>query len=79
MGIHCRSDLYDRRRYGASILSKYIMSLGFDNSEAGNVLTVYGLVVAIASWLSGVMAEIFSPRRVMTFAFIIWMIFHVGF
>ena len=24
------------------------MSLGFDNSEAGNVLTVYGLVVAIA-------------------------------
>ena len=25
------------------------------------------------------MAEIFSPRRVMTFAFIIWMIFHVGF
>ena len=39
------------------------MSLGFDNSEAGNVLTVYGLVVAIASWLSGVMAEIFSPRR----------------
>lgn len=62
-----------------AFLSKYIMSLGFDNSEAGNVLTVYGLVVAIASWLSGVMAEIFSPRRVMTFAFIIWMIFHVGF
>nr|WP_229664802.1 MULTISPECIES: hypothetical protein [Staphylococcus] len=53
------------------------MSLGFDNSEAGNVLTVYGLVVAIASWLSGVMAEIFNPRRVMTFAFIIWMIFHL--
>lgn len=62
-----------------AFLSKYIMSLGFDNSEAGNVLTVYGLVVTIASWLSGVMAEIFSPRRVMTFAFIIWMIFHVGF
>lgn len=62
-----------------AFLSKYIMSLGFDNSEAGNVLTVYGLVVAIASWLSGVMAEIFSPRRVMTFAFIIWIIFHVGF
>ena len=62
-----------------AFLSKYIMSLGFDNSEAGNVLTVYGLVVAIASWLSGVMVEIFSPRRVMTFAFIIWMIFHVGF
>ena len=68
MGIHCRSDLYDRRRYGASILSKYIMSLGFDNSEAGNVLTVYGLVVAIASWLSGVMVR-FSVQDVLTFIF----------
>ena len=39
------------------------MSLGFDNSEAGNVLTVYGLVVAIASWLSGVMVR-FSVQDV---------------
>lgn len=62
-----------------AFLSKYIMGLGFSNSEAGNVLTVYGLVVAVASWLSGVMAEIFSPRRIMTIAFIIWMVFHVGF
>ena len=39
------------------------MSLGFDNSEAGNVLTVYGLVVTIASWLSGVMVR-FSVQDV---------------
>ena len=62
-----------------AFLSKYIGSLGFSSSEAGRVLAVYGLVVAIASWLSGVLAEIFSPRRIMTFAFIIWIIFHVGF
>ena len=63
MGIHCRSDLYDRDGMEQAFLSKYIMSLGFDNSEAGNVLTVYGLVVTIASWLSGVMAE-FSVQDV---------------
>ena len=62
-----------------AFLSKYIGSLGFSSSEAGRVLAVNGLVVAIASWLSGVLAEIFSPRRIMTFAFIIWIIFHVGF
>ena len=62
-----------------AFLSKYIGSLGFTQSEAGRVLAVYGLVVAVASWMSGVLAEIFSPRRVMTFAFIMWIIFHVGF
>ena len=62
-----------------AFLSKYIMSLGYSNAEAGNVLTVYGLIVAVASWMSGVMAEIFSPKRIMTLAFIIWIIFHVGF
>ena len=35
--------------------------------------------VALASWMSGVLAEVFSPRRLMTLAFIIWIIFHVGF
>ncbi|MCE5090855.1 MFS transporter [Staphylococcus devriesei] len=62
-----------------AFLSKYIGSLGYTQSEAGRVLAVYGLVVAVASWMSGVLAEIFSPRRVMTFAFIMWIIFHVGF
>ncbi|CAM3118371.1 MFS transporter [Staphylococcus argensis] len=62
-----------------AFLSKYIRMLGFDSGHAGNVLTVYGFVVAIASWMSGVLAEIFSPRRVMIFAFIMWIIFHVGF
>lgn len=62
-----------------AFLSKYIRMLGFDSGQAGNVLTIYGFIVAIASWMSGVLAEIFSPRRVMIFAFIMWIIFHVGF
>ncbi|MCU5746327.1 MFS transporter [Staphylococcus sp. SQ8-PEA] len=62
-----------------AFLSKYIKILGFTSSNATNVLTVYGFVVAIASWLSGVLAEVFSPRRIMTIAFIMWIVFHVGF
>ena len=63
MGIHCRSDLMTGDGMEQAFLSKYIMSLGFDNSEAGNVSTVYGLVEAIASWLSGVMVR-FSVQDV---------------
>lgn len=62
-----------------AFLSKYIQHIGFSASQASTVLTTYGLVVAIASWLSGVLAEVFSPRRLMTFAFITWIILHVGF
>lgn len=62
-----------------AFLSKYIVSLGFEAHQASAVLTLYGLIVAVASWLSGILAEIFSPRKIMAFAFIIWIIFHVGF
>ena len=43
------------------------------------LIAIYGLIVALASWMSGVLAEVFSPRRLMILAFIIWIIFHVGF
>lgn len=62
-----------------AFLSKYIVSIGFEAHQASTILTLYGLVVAIASWLSGILAEIFSPRRIMVLAFIIWIVFHVGF
>lgn len=62
-----------------AFLSKYIVGLGYSDSQAGRVIAIYGLIVALASWMSGVLAEVFSPRRLMTLAFIIWIIFHVGF
>lgn len=62
-----------------AFLSKYIVNIGFEAHQASTVLTLYGLVVAIASWLSGILAEIFSPRKIMILAFIIWIVFHVGF
>ncbi len=66
-------------RFEQAFLSKYIIDLGYSDSQASRVIATYGLIVALASWMSGVLAEVFSPRRLMTLAFIIWIIFHVGF
>ena len=60
-------------------MSKYIIDLGYSDSQAGRVIAIYGLIVALASWMSGVLAEVFSPRRLMTLAFIIWIIFMLDF
>lgn len=62
-----------------AFLTKYIIDLGYSDSQAGRVIAIYGLIVALASWMSRVLAEVFSPRRLMILAFIIWIIFHVGF
>ncbi|MED4073690.1 MFS transporter [Priestia endophytica] len=62
-----------------AFLSKYIVDLGFSTQQASFVFTVYGLTVAIASWLSGVLAEMAGPRRTMVLGFILWIIFHIGF
>ncbi|MFE4708244.1 MFS transporter [Peribacillus simplex] len=62
-----------------AFLSKYIVDLGFSTQQASLVFSVYGLTVAIASWLSGVLAELVGPRRTMIFGFILWIIFHIGF
>ncbi len=66
-------------RFEQAFLSKYIIDLGYSDSQASRVIATYGLIVALASWMSGVLAEVFSPRRLMILAFIIWIIFHVGF
>src|SRR5699024_7067214 len=62
-----------------AFLSKYFVSLGFEAHQASAVLTFYGLIVAVASWLSGILSVIFSPRKIMAFSFIIWFIFHIGY
>ena len=59
-------------------MSKYIIDLGYSDSQAGRVIAIYGLIVALASWMSGVLAEVFSPS---TDDFSIYNMdyFHVGF
>jgi len=62
-----------------AFLSKYLVNLGFTASNAALVFTVYGATAAVASWLSGVLADVFTPRRIMLVGVAWWLVFHVLF
>ncbi|MFC6644456.1 MFS transporter [Granulicella cerasi] len=62
-----------------AFLSKYLVDLGFTKEHASLVFTVYGLAAAISAWLSGVLAEMFTPRRVMLCGITWWLVFHACF
>ncbi|WP_125612587.1 MFS transporter [Specibacter cremeus] len=63
-----------------AFLSNFMVSdLGFSEQQAGTLFTVYGLVVAIAAFASGILADFFGPRRIMAIATVGWIVFHAGF
>ncbi|CAL9375667.1 Alpha-ketoglutarate permease [Streptomyces sp. enrichment culture] len=61
-----------------SYLSKYFSTdLGFSDTGAGAVVTVYGATAAIASFLgAGLFSDRWGPRRVMLAGAGIWIVFH---
>jgi len=62
-----------------AFLSHYIKELGFTPAQASFAFTLYGLAAALAAWVSGVVAEIFTPQKTMFAGFVLWCIFHVLF
>lgn len=62
-----------------AFLSKYVVNLGFSASDSALIFTVYGATAAIASWLSGVLADVFTPRRIMLIGVAWWLVFHALF
>jgi polyol permease family len=62
-----------------AFLSKYVVLLGFTPADAAMVFTVYGATAALSSWLSGVLADVFTPRRIMLLGIAWWLLFHVLF
>ncbi|MDI3422518.1 MFS transporter [Streptomyces luteolus] len=62
-----------------SYLSKYFGSdLGFSETGAGAIITVYGVTAAIASFLgAGLLSDRWGPRRVMAVGAGVWIAFHV--
>lgn len=63
-----------------AFLSDYLVTdVGFEKSQVSSLFTVYGLVVAVAAFASGILAEYFGPKRVMIVATFGWIIFHAGF
>ncbi len=55
-------------------LSPFIISRGMTIEESSLLFSVYGFCAAVAAWLSGVLAEIYTARRVMIFGFVMFVI-----
>lgn len=62
-----------------AFLSKYIVQLGFSIEQSAHIFTIYGISLAIASWLAAVLTEIWGPRKVMLLGVAVWSLFEVGF
>lgn len=62
-----------------AFLSKYITDLGFTEAQSSSAFAVYGFAAALAAWISGVFAEIVTPRKAMLAGFVMWCVFHVLF
>ncbi len=62
-----------------AFLSKYMVQLGLAEAQAAHVITVYGIGIAISSWLAGVLAEAWTPRRTMALGLVVWLVFHIAF
>lgn len=54
-------------------------SKGLTSGQVAAMTAAYGIVIAIASWLSGSLADAWGPRRVMMMGFGAWLIFELVF
>lgn len=57
-----------------SWLSDFIIRRGLTVEESGLMFSVYGFAVAIAAWLSGVLAEMYTAKKVMAAGVVIFLI-----
>ncbi|GLK60151.1 MULTISPECIES: MFS transporter [Azotobacter] len=62
-----------------AFLSRYVVDLGFSATQASFLFSVYGLLAALSSWSSGVLAEVFGARRIMLIGVVGWIAFHILF
>lgn len=61
-------------------LSRYLVTeQGFTPEQAGLCFTAYGFVVALSAWTTGVLADIFGPKRLMLLGGVLWMVLHTLF
>ncbi|WP_411121973.1 MFS transporter [Streptomyces sp. x-19] len=60
-------------------LSPYLIERGIPESRVALLFTVYGIAAAIAAWLSGVLSDLWGPRRVMATGLAVWAAFQLLF
>ncbi|MCX2730618.1 MFS transporter [Saccharopolyspora sp. NFXS83] len=63
----------------SNYLEPYLTGWGLSAQSAGLVISVYGAFVALGSWFSGVLSNLWGPRRVMRLGAAIWLVFEVLF
>ncbi|WP_406870053.1 MFS transporter [Thioclava sp. 'Guangxiensis'] len=60
-------------------LAPYLEGKGLGQGQVALLFTVYGITVAISSWLSGPMSQVYGPRKVMWAGLAIWGVLEVAF
>jgi polyol permease family len=60
-------------------LSPYLVDRGMTIEQSALLFTVYGIIIAVSSWFSGVMAESTGPGRTMLTGLILFIIGTIGF
>lgn len=64
----------------SNYLSPFLVgSQGFSESAAAVTISLYGIFVAIGSWLAGTLSAVFGPRRVMLLGALNWVLFEAIF
>ncbi len=59
----------------SAYLSPFLVGRGITEHSVAILITVYGVTAAISSWLSGALADLIGPRRVMMLGLVIWIVF----
>jgi polyol permease family len=60
-------------------LSPYLIEHGLTIQQSATLFAVYGAVLAIASYFSGVLTEAWGPRKVMALGMVTWLVGHILF
>lgn len=60
-------------------LSPYLIERGLTVQQAATLFTAYGAVLAVSAYFSGVLTEIWGPRKVMLIGLITWLVGQVLF
>lgn len=71
--------LYDGEGLEQGWLSPYLIGKGLTIQESALLFSVYGFAAAISAWFSGVLAEIFTARRVMLAGLLLFLLGSVCF
>ncbi|MGG1659228.1 MFS transporter [Brevibacillus sp. NRS-1366] len=60
-------------------LSPYLIEHGFSIQQSASLFSVYGITIAISSWFSGVLVEMYGPRKAMMIGLICYLLGSVAF